>query len=105
GRQFANFIYYAPTQCYPAPRPSEYAASALEVQTRFQDSLNRGQNFVVYTGHSGVDFWAGGPQLITTNNIAALTNGDKTPIMLPMTCLEGFYHNPELDGFAETMVR
>lgn len=105
GRQFANFIYYAPTQCYPPPRPGEYAGSALEVQTRFQDALNQGQNFVVYTGHSGVDFWAGGPQLITTNNIANLTNGNRTPIMLPMTCLEGFYHTPELNGFAETIVR
>lgn len=105
GRQFANLIYYAPTQCYPAPQPGDYAPTALDVQTRFHDLLDRGQNFVVYMGHSGVDFWGGGPQLITTAHLNALTNGNKTPIMLPMTCLEGFYHTPEREGFSELMLR
>ncbi len=105
GRQFSSRIFYAPTQCYPPPQPGDYAPTAVEVQTRFREALNQGRNFVVYTGHSGVDFWAGGPPLITTSIIQTLTNGDKTPIMLPMTCLEGFYHTPELDGFSETMLK
>lgn len=105
GRQFSTRLFYAPTQCYPAPQPGDYVPTAVEVQTRFRAALNQGQNYVVYTGHSGVDFWAGGPTLITTNVIQTLTNGDKTPIMLPMTCLEGFYHVPELDGFSETMLK
>ncbi|MCL4869482.1 MAG: hypothetical protein KJ063_10970 [Anaerolineae bacterium] len=103
--QFANRIFYAPTQCYPPPRPGHYAPSALEVQIRFSDMLNRGQNFVIYTGHSGVDFWGGGPTLITASNIHALTNGNRTPIMLPMTCLEGRTHDPDRDGFSETMLK
>lgn len=105
GRQFSNRLFYAPAQCYPPPQPGDYVPTAVEVQTRFREALNQGQNFVVYTGHSGVDFWAGGPSLITTSIIQTLTNGDKTPIMLPMTCLEGFYHTPELDGFSETMLK
>lgn len=105
GRQLANFIYYAPTQCYPPPQPGDYAPTSLDVQTRFHDLLDRGMNFVVYTGHSGVDFWGGGPSLITPVQIQDLTNGAKTPIMLPMTCLEGFYHTPERQGLSETSLR
>jgi hypothetical protein len=105
GRQLANFIYYAPTQCYPPPQPGDYAPTSLDVQTRFHDLLDQGMNFVVYTGHSGVDFWGGGPSLITPVQIQDLTNGAKTPIMLPMTCLEGFYHTPERQGLSETSLR
>ena len=67
--------------------------------------LSVGQHFVIYTGHSGIDFWGTNPVLMTTANIDTLVNGNKLPIMLPMTCLEGYHHAPALSGFSETMVR
>jgi hypothetical protein len=103
--QYYSLLYYAHSQCVPAPRPAHYAVSVSEVQTRFREMLSQGQHFVVYTGHSGIDFWATNPVLMTTANIDTLVNGNKLPIMLPMTCLEGYHHAPALSGFSETMVR
>ena len=104
GRQFSNMLFYAPTQCYPTNRPSHYAESPIEIQTRFRDALNQGYQFVVYTGHSGTNFWGQNPQLVTISTVNFLTNTDKPAIMLPMTCLEGFYHTPELVSLSEAFV-
>jgi len=62
------------------------------------EAINQGSLFVNYIGHSGVWLWAA-PVLFERNNISALTNNDRLPVMVPMTCLEGYFIAPSLANF------
>lgn len=65
------------------------------------DTINTtGALMVSYIGHGTKTYWAR-EKLWDVTAIAELTNGDKTPIMLPMTCNEGYFHEAEL-GFEST---
>jgi len=43
--------------------------------------------------------------LFSTNSLSSLTNGDRLPVMLPMTCLEGYFHDPLFASLGESIVR
>ncbi|MCI0521417.1 MAG: C25 family cysteine peptidase [Chloroflexi bacterium] len=63
-----------------------------------------------YIGHASVDYWAA-PRMYTRTAIPALANGDSLPVMLSMTCLDGFWDYPgavstgPLPSLAEEMLR
>ncbi len=74
-----------------------------------KDSINNGKLFVHYIGHGSYNFWAS-EQLLKTSDIPLLTNGGKLPIVLAMTCLEGYFHFPDLyannyEALAEVITR
>jgi len=73
------------------------------------DSFNSGQLIVNYIGHASYAAWSGEP-LLSKTSLSQLTNSEKLPIILAMTCLEGFFQDPGLDfvhneGLAETITR
>jgi hypothetical protein len=90
-------LYYAPSTCFPnnsgpyTTMEPHYAPTAEEMQNRLKSQLNLGNQFVVYVGHSGTTNWAS-EVFMNTTTVSTLTNGNRTPIMLPLTCLEGWYH-------------
>ena len=67
--------------------------------------INSGTLLISYVGHSAKEYWAEENLL----NLAAVSqlNNDFYPVMLPMTCLEGYYHEAEKGrmSLAEAMVR
>ena len=73
------------------------------MQTRIVQMLNPGNQFVIYTGHSGTKVW-GHEDIFNVDLVAGVNNGDKTPIMLPMTCLVGIYHYPD-NYLSETLLK
>ncbi|MEM7132617.1 MAG: C25 family cysteine peptidase [Chloroflexota bacterium] len=70
------------------------------------DEMNLGSLFVSYVGHGAKQYWAE-ERLLTLNSVEQLQNADRLPIMLPMTCLEGFFHEAQADSdsFGESIVR
>jgi hypothetical protein len=96
-------INYAPTQCYPDPEPY-YAQTVLQMQTGIVQKYNAGNQFVIYTGHSGSRNW-GHENFFNQQLANGLENGDHTPVMLPMTCLVGIYHFPQGDNLSETLLK
>ncbi|MCI0396968.1 MAG: C25 family cysteine peptidase [Chloroflexi bacterium] len=112
--QLLHRLYYAPAACFPNatyPVIEPYYATMINtppgnnMQERLVAHFNLGQNFVIYTGHSGTQVW-GGETFFDTNLALNLNNGDRTPIMLPMTCLEGWYHTPGTSkGLSETLMK
>lgn len=64
------------------------------------NGINAGKLIVNYIGHSGISAW-GYPYLFKVSDVAGLTNGGKTPIMLDMTCNSGTFHypNPPVDNY------
>lgn len=66
--------------------------------------LNQGQLIVNYVGHGSVDMWD--DNLLTDDDGPGLTNGARMPLVLAMTCLNGFFHSlfPE-ESLAEALQR
>jgi len=59
------------------------------------DALNdSGALLVSYIGHSTKQYWAA-ERVMDFAGLRELANGDKLPIALPMTCLEGYFHEAE----------
>jgi hypothetical protein len=76
------------------------------------DTLNStGALFVNYVGHGGVENWAAtaypDPKSAVwhVSDLARLESTTHLPVMLPMTCDEGSFHEARLDVLAEETVR
>lgn len=54
-----------------------------------------GALFLNFVGHASVQYWAG-ERLFTVKDVASLDNGDRLPILLSMTCLDGYWIHPSL---------
>ncbi len=77
---------------------------AVRAQQATLEAFNQGALFFNYVGHSSVTSWAA-ELLFGVNTLPQVNNGSRYPIMLPMTCLEGTYHNPRFNGLSESVVR
>ncbi len=62
-------------------------------RSAIQAGINAGALIVNYVGHGAPNAWTD-EGLFKTTDIANLTNGAMLPVMLPMTCNDGFYHYP-----------
>lgn len=109
--QILDRLYYAPSGCFPNNSGSYstiegyYATSLAEMQTRLLKKFNFGNQFISYTGHSSTQYW-GDENYFNISSVPSLTNGNRTPIMLPMTCLEGWYHfNGTTTGLSEALLK
>lgn len=58
-----------------------------------QGSINGGVFAINYIGHAAYTSW-GEPQLFNNAHAEALSNTDMYPIILAMTCYDGFFHRP-----------
>lgn len=101
-------VYYAPPDCYPRAEYPVYAShfnvSAEQTTLRFLPLFNQGNALVSYVGHSSIVEW-GKEKYLTTDLVPQLQNGSRAPIMLPMTCLVGFYHQPQGDSLSEAVLK
>jgi Peptidase family C25 len=101
----ARRFYYDPTLW---PNPNQPARSAppfygdpAALQHDFFQAFDDGAALVAYTGHA--NFWQWGyteanvepPWLWYLYDADARVNGGRLPILLTLTCLTGFFHEPE----------
>jgi hypothetical protein len=73
---------------------------AATLRARFAD----GALILNYQGHGSVDIWRG--DVLTAADVATLDNGSRLPLVVAMTCFNGFFHGlfPE-ESLAEALVR
>ncbi len=90
----------------------ETHTTAISARKAITEGINQGRLVVSYIGHAGFQKWAGTPTLFGLPDIAKLTNADRLPFMVPMTCLEGYYiwspdpaQVPDSSSLAEALVR
>ncbi len=76
------------------------------VKEAIRNGINEGALIVNYVGHASIYTW-GHEGLWHINQISTLTNGGKLPVMLPMTCYDGYFHSPypQYPSMGESMVR
>ena len=79
-------------------------ADAREARARTLAALNGGAGLVNYIGHSHAWQWAVTDPAVTPSyllglyDVDALTNGDRLPIVLEMTCLTSAFQQPAYSG-------
>ncbi len=66
--------------------------------------LNEGKLLVNYIGHGSTQVWGGG-ELLTAADVRTLTNGERLPVVVNMTCLNGFFHGLHTESLAETLLK
>lgn len=97
---------YLPVPPY-TPNRIYYTSPSYPDQTSAHQAVNQaiddGTLIVNFSGHSFVNYWTN-VQLLNTNDVGALTNGNKTPVVLEMTCLTGFFIFPNEPSLAEANV-
>lgn len=80
-----------------------------DARAAIQKAINEGKIIVDYVGHAYYAGWAD-EGLFTTSDIPALENQNKLPIILAMTCLDGYYISPyqyssDREAMAEVITR
>jgi hypothetical protein len=63
--------------------------------------LDLGQTLANYLGHGSVGLWRG--NVLTSTDAAALRNA-RFPLVVSMTCLNGFFHDPREASIAEALL-
>jgi len=94
----ADKVYYKVTHSTPA-----------EAKAAIIAAINDGRLLVNYVGHATIQFWSFA-SLLTLTDIGSLTNADRLPLAVPMTCLDGYYIHPsppdiDLSSIGESLVR
>jgi hypothetical protein len=92
--------------------PSQYQANSVfrgrlgtEIaRSEMLQRIDEGQLLVNYFGHGSVDIWR--DELLKGSDAPAMANGSRLPLVVAMTCLNGFFHTlfPE-ESLAEALVR
>ncbi len=73
-------------------------AARQELLARFSDAL-----LVNYIGHGSVEIWSNA-SFFGRSDVDTLSRG-RTPIVVAMTCLNGYFHDVYTDSLAETLQR
>ncbi len=73
-------------------------------QRTLLDRLNDGHLLVNYIGHGATEVWAG-ENLLTTAEARMLRNHPRLPVVLSMTCLNGFFHDLYTESVAEALLK
>lgn len=87
-------------------------ADNLAHQSAIKQGLNDGQLLVHFVGHGGRYIWRTGPpdirknhDLFTLDDVSALNNGGRLPMVLSMTCYSAPFDNPTEDSIGERFLR
>jgi hypothetical protein len=93
---------YAAQKVYYSPGNPPYSTPG-DVRTAIINAINEGCLLVNYIGHGAIYWWD--HEFLRVNDIASLSNDQELPMMLPMTCYEGYFDYPNLPGLGESIVR
>lgn len=93
---------------YASPKESDNQAH----QTAIRDGIDDGRLLVHFIGHGGRYIWRTGPpdlrknhDLFTLDDVGALKNAERLPMVLSMTCYSAPFDNPTEDSIGEKFLR
>ncbi len=81
-----------------------YLGQVADPHARIVDVLNEGVGVVNYIGHGSLTVWAK-EKIFSVDDVAALRNRDRLPLLVNMTCLTGYFHHPQTVSLAEALLR
>ncbi|MFL6214874.1 MAG: C25 family cysteine peptidase [Blastocatellia bacterium] len=93
-------------QLLPAgTRVQKVYRSLMDNQTAAQaiiEAVNRGPKLVNYAGHGSPTVWRG--NLLTSDSIVQMSNGQALPVVISMTCLNGLFNDPYQANLGEALL-
>jgi hypothetical protein len=107
-----DFDYMAASQGVKAILPQSVMVSEIyrdqfpddvQVKNELLRRLNQGPLLVNYIGHGTLEFWRG--DIFGSDDAEALTNGLRLPLVIGMTCLNGFFHDVYYETLAESFLK
>lgn len=107
--QIVNSFISPPYSAEKIYYKEENYPDAASVRNGIVEAINTGKLIVHYNGHGAIPFWAS-PALFRLEELPRLTNQEKLPLMLPMTCSEGYFIKPyspsrDSSSLGESIVR
>lgn len=82
---------------------SRYGGNLAAARADLIREWNAGALLMTYIGHGSINLWAAGP-LFSSDDVGALHNGERLPVLLTPTCLDGFFYHPQQDSLAEALL-
>ncbi|HYI12611.1 MAG TPA: C25 family cysteine peptidase [Thermoanaerobaculia bacterium] len=79
-------------------------AGIASARQQLLQRLDAGALLVYYNGHGSVETW-GAQRLLTRDDALAAKNGARLPVVVAMTCLNGYFHDVMTDSLAEAFLR
>ncbi len=73
-------------------------------RTAVLGAFDAGVGLMGYTGHGSVTLWAQ-EGILKVEDVPALKNGDRLPVVFTVTCLSGFFVHPSTVSLGEALVR
>lgn len=93
---------YLEDYCGP---PAAVPAACPPATNQLIDTLNvSGTLLLSYIGHASIGRWTH-EQLLVNADLPRLENGEHLPVVLSMTCLDGYWFYPNQPGLAEDLAR
>lgn len=93
-----------PTSTTPVTVNRRDGPSDAAVRGRILNELNGGPSVVNYYGHGTIDLWTGAG-LLKSGDAASLQNAGRLSLFVMMTCLNGYFIQPNLQSLAESLLR
>lgn len=75
-----------------------------QVHGQIISGINQGPQVVNFVGHGSVEVWTGA-SLFSSADANALTNGNRLPLFISMTCLNGYFADLYTESLAEAMMK
>lgn len=77
------------------------------VNAALKSAINSGRLIVSYIGHAWIHRWGAENIWITwpSSDANSLTNGNRLPVVLAMTCMDGYFLDPNYNSVAEDFIR
>lgn len=79
-------------------------AAGLDINQALLTRWRAGLGLVVFDGHASLHQWAV-ERALHLDDVAALTNAERLPVVLELTCFTGAFHTPGLTALDEALVR
>jgi len=103
-----DFDFGAAAQSVAANLPSSWTTNTIDLTTNGTSAVTSGMNngaaIVDYIGHGSIEIW-GTHDVFGSANASALTNGNRLPFVVAMTCLNGFFHDVFTESMAEALLK
>ena len=75
-----------------------------QVKSEILSGINAGPMIVNYVGHGAPEVWTGAG-ILSSTDIATLSNGNRLPLFITMTCLNGRFQDSNRVSLAEALLK
>jgi hypothetical protein len=74
------------------------------MRSAISDAFDGGASLLSYVGHGGIALWAS-ENVFSTSDVENLRAQPQQPIVMTLSCLNGYFHFPYFDALGEALVK